>query len=502
MMSEKSDSSVKLFSYNDDQPKDGKGLLIPTRGDLHIKSTYKPYSLKNISVRTYTRFAFSIFGLLALLILGTSGYGLLSQANQVASPIVTIIDPDTQKTTTMDYGPQEALSRNSFFIETRDAFIEEAMTFIEVDISNKQLRFFQKGVLLQSAEVLGTGETDSLWDTPSGLYQVESKEENLFTSTGQVYLPWLITFQGNYRIHGWPVYPNKTPVDVDFKGGGIRLDDSAAQALYERISVGMPVLVHLDIENKRDTFVYKPQVPELDAEHYFIADISNGTILAASDLDETAPIASLTKLMTAVVASEELSLDRRVKTASTTFVTSLIPRLEERSSVSVYSLLQLLLVESSNEAAETIAGEVGREEFIEAMNAKARQLGMLDTNFSDPSGVGVNNVSSVGDLYILTKYIHNDKAFIFDITSKESLSSVYVGDEFDGLVNFNEVEDMDNFIGGKVGETTAAGQTSVSLHKLEFSGEERILAIIILGSDGRRSDINTLISYAQNRFDR
>jgi len=145
----------------------------------------------------------------------------------------------------------------------------------------------------------------------------------------------------------------------------------------------------------------------------------------------------------------------------------------------MYSLIQLLLVESSNEAAETIAGELGREQFIEAMNAKARQLGMMDTSFADPSGLSAENVSSVADLYILTKYIYNDKKFIFDITANETLSTVYVGGEFDGLINFNEVEDMENFVGGKVGETNAAGQTSVSLHKLKFQGVERTLAIIL-----------------------
>lgn len=501
VMSEKTDSSVKLFSYSDDQPVDGKGLLIPTPGDLRIKSTYKPYSIRHISSITYTRAAFSVFGLLALVLLGTSGYGLVYRSNLVASPIVTVVDPNSQNTTTMEYGPQEALSKNTFFIETRDAFVDEGLTFIEVDISSKQLRFFQNGVLLQSAEILSTGEAGSLWDTPSGLYQIKSKEEILFTSTGQVYLPWLITFQGNYRIHGWPAYPNKTPVGADFNGGGIRLDDSSAEALFEYAKKGLPVLVHLDIKKKRDTFVYEPQVPELDTKHYFIADIENGTILAASDLDKIAPIASLTKLMTAIIASEELSLDSQVRAASPSFVTSLVPRLADRSSVSMYSLIQLLLVESSNEAAETIAGELGREQFIEAMNAKARQLGMMDTSFADPSGLSAENVSSVADLYILTKYIYNDKKFIFDITANETLSTVYVGGEFDGLINFNEVEDMENFVGGKVGETNAAGQTSVSLHKLKFQGVERTLAIILLGSEGRREDINTLISYAQNRFD-
>ncbi len=344
------------------------------------------------------------------------------------------------------------------------------------------------------------GAAGSWWETPPGLYKIEQKEKREFTTVGQVYLPWLLTFQGNFIIHGTPVYPDQTPVAEGFVGGGIRLSDAEAKALYENVRVGTPVLVYANSPDTSDDFVYQPQVPGLDTPHYFIADINNGTILAASDLNEVAPIASLTKLMTAVVAAENIDLDSRVRITSPNFVTSLVPRLSGRGSVSMYSLLQLLLVESSNEAADTIAGEVGRDKFIELMNAKARQLGMLSTTFADPSGLSAENVSSVGDLYRLVKYIHEQRSFIFEITANASLPSVYVSGEFDGLINFNEVEDMDSFVGGKVGETIAAGQTSISLHKLSFQGEERILAVIILGSSKRTKDIETLITYVKSRF--
>jgi D-alanyl-D-alanine endopeptidase (penicillin-binding protein 7) len=204
--------------------------------------------------------------------------------------------------------------------------------------------------------------------------------------------------------------------------------------------------------------------------------------------------------MTAVVSAEKINLDARVRVASPTFVTSLIPRLRESSTVSMYSLLQLLLVESSNEAAETIAGELGRQEFIDSMNTKARQLGMLNTNFADPSGLSASNTSTVEDLYKLTKYINDDRSFIFNLTADRATDNVYVGGEFSDLTNFNEVEDMDNFIGGKVGETLAAGQTSVSLHAINVAGKEREVAIIILGSESRNEDVEKLISHVESQF--
>lgn len=499
-MSEKPEPSVKLFSFAEDQPREGKGTLIPRKVKSRPRSYRVSFNIPDGFKQTSLRVTTMTLGLCVAVVLGVTGYGVVSRANMVAAPVISIIDPYTQNATALEYGPQIALSKANFFIETRDSFIDEGVTFIEADMTRRQLRFFKKGVLLQSAEMLGVGEEGSWWETPSGLYKIEKKDEQVFSNFGQAYLPWQLTFQGNYLIHGWPTYPDGSDVMADFTGGGIRLSDESAEALYQNVRVGTPVLVHAAPTEERDTFVYEPQVPEIDTPHYFIADIDNGTILAASDLNEAVPIASLTKLMTAVVAAETINLDGRVRVTSPTFVTSLIPRLAERSSVSMYSLLQLLLVESSNEAAETIAGEVGREDFIEAMNAKARQLGMMNTHFADPSGLHSDNISSVGDLYSLASYIHKNRSFIFEITANKELSSAYVGGEFDGLINFNEVKDMDNFVGGKVGETLAAGQTSVSLHKLDFDGEERTLVVILLGSEHRTADITELISYVQNRF--
>lgn len=502
-MPKNSESLVKLVSYSDDQPVNGRGVLIPqAKKKSDQVHSFTPASAKKAAKTKRVRAATSMVGIFALAILGTTGYGLVSQANLASTPAVLIMDAYSQNPTPLDFGPQLALSNEIFFNGVLEAFIDEAMTFVEVDMSQRQIRFFKQGVLLESEEILSLAEEGSWWETPSGLYKVEKKDEKIFTNIGQAFLPWVVTFEGNYLIHGWPTYPDDSPVKADFTAGGVRLSDEAAKIFYKSVSVGTPILVHKTEQSKKDTFIYEPQVLGLDTPNYFIADIKNGTILAATDLNLPVPIASITKLMTAIVASEKINLDGRIRVTSPSFVTSLIPRLEQRTSVSMYSLLQLLLVESSNEAAETIAGEIGRADFIEAMNAKARQLGMMNTNFADPSGLSADNTSSLGDLYRLTKYIYENRSFIFEITNHKKLAGANNRGEFDGLINFNEVEDMGSFVGGKVGETIAAGQTSISLHKLQFQGEERVLAVIILGSDDRTEDIETLISYVQNRFGR
>ncbi len=495
-MLKNNEPSFQFFSYDEDQPQKGRGSLIPGNVKNHPKHTFTPVSaVKNFKG---TRIAVSLVAFLAIITLGTAGYGVALQSNLASVKS----SGDYNEKSVVSLIEKTHLSDDDFYVEARGLMIDDEETFIEIDVNSRQLRFFQKGVLFKSAEILAVGKKGSWWDTPSGLYNIESKEENSFSNIGQAYLPWKLTFQGNFMIHGVPTDTNSHPISLDMSIGDIVLEDKVAQDLFEVVSVGLPVLVHNTSEELRDTFVYEPQVLDINAPHYFIADISNGTVLAATDLDSVVPIASLTKLMTAVIAAETLDLDGRLKVTSPTFVTSLIPRLSQRSSVSLYSLMQLLLVESSNEAAETIAGENGRSEFIEVMNSKARQLGMMKTHFSDPSGLSSENVSSISDLYLLTKYIYDNRSFIFEITINNKLPNANIGDEFSSLINFNEIEGIDSFVGGKVGETLAAKQTSISLHNLLFQGEERTIVVIVLGSDNRKKDVQSLVSYTDIHFNR
>lgn len=497
-MTEESEQTVRLFSYYDDQPIEDVGSLIPRA----ISGNYRPkYAIIQTTRKVVSYTVVPVVGMAAFVLMAVSGYGIISSSNNnlASAPTVTIYDPDTLTTTPLEYGPQVALSRSSFFDETRDAFIDESLSFVEVDLDSNTVRYFENGVLLFTSEILAAGQEGSWWDAPSGIYQVEEREQRNFSTYAQVYLPWSVTFEGNYVIHGTPEYPDGTTVTESFIGGGIRIDSKDAERLYELVEKDITVLVHkkpLPV----DTFVYEPLVPDVSAPHYLVADLENGSILAASDLNEPVPIASVTKLMTAIVAAEKMSLDHRVRAASPTFVESLIPRLAERSTVSMYSLLQLLLLESSNEAAEVIAGEYGRDQFIEEMNNKARQIGMFDTTFTDPSGLDAGNVSSLGNLYQLARHIHNHRKFIFEITETGEAVGVTGGGEFENLANFNEVEDSDTFVGGKIGETNAAGRTSLSLHEISVQDTKRTVVVVLLGSASLSSDVSKLLEYVANRY--
>jgi len=504
-------------SYNEDEPTISLGAFIPPRKKVPTQSvsfTPKIVSIQKkdavrspyvVSVKVVTVFLslalFALVSVLSVPFIKDSGPRVLAQLLAATTNSVPVIvqNPYTQKQTELNYGVQVSFNQPNFFAETRDAFVAQSKTFVEADLATMQLRYFKRGILELQVPIMAKGAKGSWLETPAGLYEVKSKKPKQYSTFGQMYMPWSITFQGNFVIHGWPYIEDGTKVPADFSGGGIRLSDADAEKIYNIVSLATPILVH-EVPEAPDQFVYEPKIPELNTPHYLIADVETNTVLASSDLDSVAPIASVTKLMTALVAAEYINLDARVSVTQPTFVQSLIPRLSGLGTVSMYSLLQLLLVESSNEAADVIADQVGRAKFVGHMNEKAQAIGLTNTNFADPSGLSSENTSTVRDLLGLIKYVYTTRQFIIDLTANQDLPTAYVSGEFGTLSNFNEVEGLDNFFGGKVGETTAAKQTSVTLHKIKVKGDERVIAIVLLGSESRNADVTELLQYATARF--
>ncbi len=476
--------------HEDDIPDTAKGFLIPP-----VKKGYR--SRKNTNY-----LSLSLLPLMVLFLLfgvGMVGVQVLASMNMAAVTQISIVNPYTAEVKPFSYGVQLSLTESNFFTETREAFIEKELTFLEADLSNMQLRYFEEGVLVESVTIESKAKMGSRCQVPAGLYKVESKKENYFSGIGQVYQPWSIGFQSNFYIHGWSNYGNQSLVPEEFDGDCIRLNNDDAKNIFKKVKINTPVLVH-EVDFGVQPFLYEAKIPEMEALHYLVADIESDTVLASSDINVVLPIASITKLMTALVAAEHINLDKNVSVTNSTFVQSLVPRLEGMNQVSMYSLLQLLLIESSNEAAEVIALQLGREKFIELMNEKAKTIGMNDTRFVDPSGLGAENVSSPSDLLRLMKYIYSNRKFILELTANQKLPTSYVSGEFGELANFNKIEGLGNFIGGKVGETNAAKQTSVSLHRLSVKNTERIIAVILLGSENRNQDVTELLRYAEERF--
>jgi hypothetical protein len=265
--------------------------------------------------------------------------------NMDRSREIVLTAPDG--TTPLGFGPSPALSYPNFFNATKERLVASGETFIEANLSEMILRVHKDGAIMLEMPIKTKGREGSWWETPAGLYKVETKEKNHFSSFGNVYQPWSLSFQGNFFIHGWPYYPDGEPVSSTFSGGCIRLADEHARALFDVVSVGTPVLVYEE-DFFSDGFTYELPSPEVSASAYIVADLKSYELLFQKNTGEPLSIASLTKLLTALTAAEYINMDKEIPIDSSMLATTSIPRLGLFSSIKGFHLLYPLLLESSN----------------------------------------------------------------------------------------------------------------------------------------------------------
>ena len=162
-----------------------------------------------------------------------------------------------------------------------------------------------------------------------------------------------------------------------------------------------------------DDHVVKPhKAVFLRSSSAMVADASTGEVVFLKNADAIVPIASITKLMTAMVVLDRgLDLETRIVLSSDD-VDSLKgtrSRLRTGASLTRNELLLVALMASENRAAAALGRTYpgGLNAFVAAMNAKAASLGMTDSHFVDPTGLSPENVSSARDLVKLVEGAHN-----------------------------------------------------------------------------------------------
>ena len=157
-----------------------------------------------------------------------------------------------------------------------------------------------------------------------------------------------------------------------------------------------------------------------------VVDQETGEVLYSKNTDEVTPIASITKLMTAMVVIdsglpmlESISVDR----ADVDHYKGSRSKLSVGTTLMRAEALKLALMASENRAAAALARTYpgGTQAFVDAMNAKAFELGMLDSHFVDPTGLRPENVSTAQDLAILVAAAHS-YTLIRDYTTSPSFS--------------------------------------------------------------------------------
>ncbi len=124
----------------------------------------------------------------------------------------------------------------------------------------------------------------------------------------------------------------------------------------------------------------------------------------------------------------------------------------------VEDLLHLLLMPSSNVAAQAMADYIGQAQFMNEMNARATAWGMTDTYFADPSGISAANESTANDLLILAQHVYADYPEILALTDTPATTITELNSRKKIAVkSINVFAGEPAFIGGKTGNTPQAG---------------------------------------------
>ena len=239
-----------------------------------------------------------------------------------------------------------------------------------------------------------------------------------------------------------------------------------------------------------------------------VIDQETGEVLYSKNTDEVAPIASITKLMTAIViidsglpllesiTVERADIDRYKGSRSKLYVGTRLMRAEA---------LKLALMASENRAAAALARTYpgGKEAFADAMNAKAFELGMLNSRFVDATGLRPENVSTARDLAILVEAAHA-YPLIRDYTTAASFaveSSTRRGPRVLRFVNSNRLVRSSRWEIGlsKTGYISEAGRCLVMQSRIA----DRSLIIVLLDSWGkltRIGDANRIRRWLEREF--
>jgi D-alanyl-D-alanine carboxypeptidase (penicillin-binding protein 5/6) len=239
------------------------------------------------------------------------------------------------------------------------------------------------------------------------------------------------------------------------------------------------------------------KAPYLTAKSIIVIDQNSKAIMHQKNPDLKLPLASITKIMTALVVLDNYQLDQ-VITINTPENIGQIMELEPGEEITVKNLLYGLLVQSGNDAASALANfhKEGENGFVKAMNDKTRELNLKDTQFQNPAGLdSYGHYSTVHDIAILAAIAMDNPTFKKMVNTKTISVSDTTNTITHDLETINELlGNLDGLIGVKTGWTELAGECLVTYTK---RGNQEIITVI-LGSQDRFGESTQLIEWAFN----
>jgi serine-type D-Ala-D-Ala carboxypeptidase (penicillin-binding protein 5/6) len=239
-------------------------------------------------------------------------------------------------------------------------------------------------------------------------------------------------------------------------------------------------------------------LPDLTAQSILMYDLTTNKILYEKDPDVKRPMASLTKIMTAIIALDTPKPDDKYVVTQADMVTGDDMGVSPGETYDLQNLLYGLILHSGNDAAEVLANNYpgGRKAFILAMNNKAKALGMLDTNYTNPTGLegDGDQYTTTYDLLIATRYALDHYPLFVQVvaTPEYTIPATNEHKEIDLSNETNLLTSYPGVEGVKTGYTPEAGLCLVTY--LNYGGHKIIG--IILNSQNRRGEMKSLLDYS------
>lgn len=245
---------------------------------------------------------------------------------------------------------------------------------------------------------------------------------------------------------------------------------------------------------------------KLDAKSALLYDLKADRNLFEKNSTERLPIASLTKVLTAIVVWEKFSPNDQVTVQESAIkVDGERQDLFINETISVKNLLQLMIIESSNDAAYALKDYAASKgiNLVEEMNAKAVALGMNNTHVEDSAGLNDSGYSTAADLVKAVRYgLRYDALWSFSRESTTTVTST------DGTISHvlkstNQLlGSLADIVGGKTGYTDSALGCIILIVDVPGNspaGGDRMIAVV-LGSHSRFEDMKNLISWAKRVY--
>lgn len=208
------------------------------------------------------------------------------------------------------------------------------------------------------------------------------------------------------------------------------------------------------------------------------------------------PIASLTKLMTSLIAIEKIDLNREVVISEKAINSDGVSGNFKADEVfKAGDLVKAMLVASSNDAAMAISEILGEKNFIDEMQRKATELQMFQTTYLEPTGLSFINQSTANDMVKLITYINKKHPEVFEISRQKEIEILELKSiKSRKILTINKFAGQPDFIGGKTGYIEEAGRNLIAL----FNINGKTVLTITFGADDSFSETEKLKGFVQN----